>query len=529
MDADPLLSGPSRSGQTYEATPSRDLDSVTPSERRTKVKAEHSTQQQTSRSGSQDDEESECHQLLSSGGDQKYFTIQESIDNSGLGWFQVKLTVVLGLTWMADSMEIMLLSILGPVLSCNWYLPSWQQALLSTLVMTGMMLGSTYWGTITDKYGRKTSLTLATALIGYFGFLSSFCPMYTWMAIIRFLVGCCLAAVPQTAVLYSEYLPTNYRSAGLLFLAVFWAVGAAVQVLLAMAVMPSLGWRYLMALSAVPVLLFPTFSHWMPESARYYITCGCHKEAHRMLQMVAKENNKSMLAGKLATVDSELVARGQVKDMFTSSFRVLSCVLNGLWFLYGLLYYGLALLLPTLLNKPDGCHGYDIEEKDRESCIVACRAFSQKDYVDLVASAFADMPGLVVAYLLLRVMGRRASMALSSLFCGIFLLVSNICMGRMHLTATLFIARAMIAGGYQVLFIYTTECYPTNIRAIGLGVTAGAAKVGALLTPFIAQVLTNDSAFASFTTYGVAALWSSVLALLLPFDTRGRAMMDVSH
>ena len=68
MDADPLLSGPSRSGQTYEATPSRDLDSVTPSERRTKVKAEHSTQQQTSRSGSQDDEESECHQLLSSGG-----------------------------------------------------------------------------------------------------------------------------------------------------------------------------------------------------------------------------------------------------------------------------------------------------------------------------------------------------------------------------------------------------------------------------------------------------------------------------
>ncbi|RUS79290.1 hypothetical protein EGW08_012945 [Elysia chlorotica] len=323
---------------------------------------------------------------------------------------------------MADSMEIMLLSILGPVLSCEWYLPPWKQALLTTLVMTGMMLGSTYWGFITDKYGRKT---------------------------------------------------------------VFWAVGAAVEVIMAMLVMPTLGWRYLMAFSALPVLLFPIFSH--------------------------------------------LVSRGQMKDMFTPSYRLLSCVLNCLWFLFGLLYYGLALLLPTLLNNPDGCHGNDITREDKESCTVECTAFTQSDYVDLVATAFADMPGLAIAYLLLQVMGRKASISLTSLACAIFLMISNFCMSRKYLTATLFVARAMIAGGYQVIFIYTTECYPTNIRAIGMGFLSGASKLGAVLTPFIAQVLTDYSAFASFTSYAVAALLCSVFALVLPFDTRGRAMTDVPH
>ncbi|GFR77090.1 synaptic vesicle 2-related protein [Elysia marginata] len=207
---------------------------------------------------------------------------------------------------MADSMEIMLLSILGPVLSCDWFLPPWQQALLTTLVMTGMMLGSSYWGSITDKYGRRTALALATTLIGYFGFLSAFSPMYTWMAIIRFLVGCCLAALPQTATLYSEYLPTKNRPAGLLFLAIFWSVGAAAEVILAMLVMPTLGWRYLMAFSAVPVLLFPIISPWLPESARYYLACGRNNDAERMLEMVARNNNRPALPGKVTTLDTEV-------------------------------------------------------------------------------------------------------------------------------------------------------------------------------------------------------------------------------
>lgn len=37
---------------------------------------------------------------------------------------------------------------------------------------------------------------------------------------------------------------------------VFWAIGTVFEVVLAVFVMPSLGWRWLLILSAVPLLLF---------------------------------------------------------------------------------------------------------------------------------------------------------------------------------------------------------------------------------------------------------------------------------
>ncbi|GFO02449.1 synaptic vesicle 2-related protein [Plakobranchus ocellatus] len=355
--------------------------------------------------------------------------------------------------------------------------------------MTGMLLGSSFWGAVTDKYGRKTALTLAAILIGYFGFLSAFSPMYIWMAICRFLVGCSLAALPQTVVLYAEYLPMKARTGGLLLLAGYWAIGATFEVILAMLVMPTLGWRYLMAFSAMPVVFFPIFNRWMPESARFYLACGRYKEADAMLQMVAKDNRKPMLEGRLSSVDVTMVERGRVKDMLKPPHRTLSCLLNCLWFVGGLLYHGIALLLPTLLNKPDGCHG------------------------------------LLVAYVFMQYLGRKPSLAITNLLFAACLFICNICMTRLYLTGLMFVARAMIAGAFQSLFIYTAESYPTNIRAIGMGVAAGTAKVGSLITPFIAQVLIGYSAHLTFTLYGVMAVIAAVIALFLPFETLGRAMV----
>ena len=37
---------------------------------------------------------------------------------------------------------------------------------------------------------------------------------------------------------------------------VFWAIGACFEVLLALLVMPSLGWQWLLGLSALPLLVF---------------------------------------------------------------------------------------------------------------------------------------------------------------------------------------------------------------------------------------------------------------------------------
>ena len=50
----------------------------------------------------------------------KSYTLEECINNIGLGKFQWCLITILGFCSMADAVEMMLLAILGPALTCYW-------------------------------------------------------------------------------------------------------------------------------------------------------------------------------------------------------------------------------------------------------------------------------------------------------------------------------------------------------------------------------------------------------------------------
>jgi hypothetical protein len=61
------------------------------------------------------------------------FTVTQAVNAFGFGKFQVKLSLFTGLCWMADSMEMTILSILSPALHCDWHITRYQQALTTTV------------------------------------------------------------------------------------------------------------------------------------------------------------------------------------------------------------------------------------------------------------------------------------------------------------------------------------------------------------------------------------------------------------
>ncbi|KAJ8286067.1 hypothetical protein GJAV_G00034190 [Gymnothorax javanicus] len=97
------------------------------------------------------------------------------------------------------------------------------------------------------------------------------------------------------------------------------------------------------------------------------------------------------------------------------------------------------------------------------------------------------------------------------------------------LTVLIFIARAFIAGGFQAAYVYTPEVYPTANRALGLGTSSGMARVGALITPFVAQVMLESSVYLTLSVYCCCCLLAAFASCALPIETTGRGLQESSH
>ena len=66
----------------------------------------------------------------------------------------------------------------------------------------------------------------------------------------------------------------------------FWAFGACLEAMLAWAIMPTLGWRYLVGISVFPLVMFVILSPIIPESLLFLSVSGQKKEAELLVARV---------------------------------------------------------------------------------------------------------------------------------------------------------------------------------------------------------------------------------------------------
>lgn len=454
------------------------------------------------------------------------FMVEDAVEAIGFGTFQWKLSILTGLSWMADAMEMMILSILAPQLHCEWALPSWEVALLTSAVFIGMMISSSLWGNISDKYGRKTGLKMSVFWTLFYGLLSAFAPIYGWILFLRALVGFGIGGAPQSVTLYAEFLPMRSRATCILLIEIFWALGTVFEVLLAILVMPTLGWRWLLALSTIPLFIFAIFCFWLPESARYDVLTGNQEKALNTLKRIAMENKVPMPLGKLIVARQE--DRGKIQDLFSPHFRWTTVLLWFIWFSNAFSYYGVVLLTTELFQEGGACVQAKGSKTD-PTCSLECKYLNSDDYKDLLWTTLSEFPGLLVTLWAIDRLGRRKTMALCFFVFSLCIVPLYGCVGRTALTVLIFIARAFIAGGFQAAYVYTPEVYPTATRALGLGTSSGMARVGALITPFVAQVMLESSVYLTLSVYCCCCLLAAIASCALPIETTGRGLQESSH
>ncbi|GBG65505.1 hypothetical protein CBR_g51099 [Chara braunii] len=227
------------------------------------------------------------------------YDVSEGIDALGFGWFQVMMLFYSGLAWVGDAMEMLLLSFVGPAAKCEWNLNGTMEGAVTSTVFVGMLFGAYVWGAVSDVKGRRAGFFMTACFTAVFGILSSFSFSYWWLILTRGLVGFGLGGVHVPYALFLEFVPGQDRAFWLVVINVFWTVGSIVEALLAWAIMPTLGWRWLVAVSAAPLIVLLILYPFLPESPRFLQLKGDLDSLNAMFRKIAIYNGKPPLAGKL--------------------------------------------------------------------------------------------------------------------------------------------------------------------------------------------------------------------------------------
>eukprot|EP01118_Nematostelium_gracile_P002562 TRINITY_DN1278_c0_g1_i2.p1 TRINITY_DN1278_c0_g1~~TRINITY_DN1278_c0_g1_i2.p1 ORF type:complete len:509 (-),score=104.22 TRINITY_DN1278_c0_g1_i2:167-1693(-) len=455
--------------------------------------------------------------------DDEQFTLDEAIDSIGFGKFQILLLIVSGSCWAADAMETMLLGFISASAACEFNLDKYQEAAISTVVFVGMLVGAYCWGVVSDRYGRRIGYLATSALTFVFGLASAFAPNYWFLLFTRMMVGFGLGGGHVAFTLFAEFLPSNRRAFFMIAIELFWAAGSLFEALLAWLVLPTLKWRWLLGLSAIPMLLLLCFWPVLPESIRYLLLSGNPDKAMNVLNQISARNKKTLPPGKLKMVQE--TSRGNPKDLISPSLRRTTLLLWFIWFANAFCYYGIVLLVPQIfaeegVDRRCGKGGTVVTEPNQMEDV--CQRTMNHDYLDIVITTAAELPGILLTAAIIDRLGRKKTQALDFCVAGVCSFLLFVCASRTVETIFLFVIRAAITGAFQAVYVYTPEVYPTSIRSTAMGVCSALSRIGAMLAPFVAQVITKSSVNLALGIFGGIAFCASAACMLMPVETAGK-------
>ena len=513
------------------------------------------------------------------------YTVDEGINEIGFGAFQIFITISLGLTRVMESSQIMLLQILSAEVQCQWDLNHVDEATITTAIFIGYLLGGLFWGVVLDMIGRKNGIFLLDLVILVFGVLSSLklssddskVPGYPWLLACRFGVGFGAGGASQVITYYTEFLPRKLRGAITMLFELWYAAGIIFGAVLAIAVMSEggLDWHWYLGLVCTP--LIPVFIAFplLPESARFYLAKGKDDKAQKVMARIAWFNCTQVPPGRVVSneekersllsdmIDSDITDKKEsvhlepipldsdqlepnerdnktnhlaswikggimnLSPLFSNGQWKTTILLVFLWLGIGWLYFGAAMLAISLLQYEAHCvSGNETRNVLINESTSDCNLLDTSDYIKILWISAAEIPGTLVTVVLIEVLGRKITMAVESIVVAIGFLLLFICVSDIILTIFLFVIRVLVTGITSSIFLYTVEVYPTTFRGFGLGVGTSACRVGAIVAPYVAQVLLSVNDYATISLYAGSSLVIAVLAMLLPIETKGRALHD---
>ncbi|KZV63897.1 MFS general substrate transporter [Peniophora sp. CONT] len=484
--------------------------------------------------------------------------LNDAFQEIGMGKYQWFLFVVAGFGWLSDNLwPIVTGLILSPVV--NEF--SVQGPFLKLAQNIGLLVGAAFWGIGSDVWGRKWCFNLTLGMTGVFAVAAGASPNYVAL--------CSLAAVwsigvggnlPVDSAVFLEFIPASHQFL-LTVLSIWWAFGQLLGSLVAWPLIANFscptptpgapclesnnrGWRYFLytmggLMLFLFVIRFGVFK--LYESPKYLMGRGRDEEAVNIMHKVAAYNGvKSsltleMLQAAETRYGKRLDEEGAERALDTSAMGAIkrklavfgwehvtplfatrklawsTSLLIIIWALIGLAFPLYNAFVTYFLQTRGADFG------DGSVYIT---------YRNQVILSVIGIPGALLAGWIVEIpyLGRRGSLAISTVLTGVFLFASTTARTSDALLgwncAYSFTSNIM----YGVLYALSPELFPTKDRGTGNALVAMANRVFGIMSPIIALYADLTSSVPIFIS-GALFLVSGLLALLLPFDPRGKASL----
>jgi putative MFS transporter len=416
-----------------------------------------------------------------------------------------RLLVGSGTGWALDAMDVGLISFVMAALASQWHLNSTQLSWIGSIGFVGMALGASLGGLLADRIGRRQVFAVTLLIYGLATGASALAGSVAVLLVLRFVVGLGLGAeLPVASTLVSEFAPARIRGRVVVVLEAFWAVGWTLAALIGYFVVPASdsGWRWALALGAVPAAYAIVVRFGLPESVRFLERRGRHDEAESVVRRFEE-------AAGVEAVPSEPIPAVEPPPptaLWHKRFRVRTAALWAVWFCVNFSYYGAFIWLPTLL--------------------VASGFSLVKSFEYTLLITLAQLPGYALAALLIERWGRRPTLAVflagSAVAAGVF----GTANGAAGVLAAGMALSFFNLGAWGALYAVTPEIYPTALRGTGSGWAAGFGRIASILAPLsVPPLKAAGGNVAVFTTFAAAFVVAAVCALALP-ELRGRALEE---